>query len=67
MLILNKELLEQLDTIQDIFFKKKTVQLILLIAIILKIIFLQKEFILKTKILSSSLFASSLIDNLIIN
>ncbi len=67
MLILNKELIEQLNIIRNILFKKTIAQLILLIIAILKVISLQKESILKTKILSLNLFAKSLINNLIIN
>ncbi len=67
MLILNKRLLKQLNTIRSILFKKTIVQLILLIVVILKIISLQKRFILKIEILSSNLFVKNLIDNLIIN
>jgi len=67
LLILNKELIEQLNIIRNILFKKTIAQLILLIIAILKVISLQKESILKTKILSLNLFAKSLINNLIIN
>ncbi len=67
MLILNKELLEQLNTIKSIFLNKTIAQLILLIITILKVIFLQKRFVLETKILSLSLFIKNLIVNLVIN
>jgi len=60
-------LLEQLNTIKSILFKKIIAQLILLIATILRVISLQKKFVLKTKILSLSLFIRSLTNNLIIN
>ncbi len=66
-IILNKELIEQLNTIKGILFKKITTQLILLTTTILKVIFLQKKSILKIEIFSLNLFAKSLIDNLIIN
>ncbi len=65
--ILNKKLLEQLNTIRSIFLNKTITQLILLIAIILKITLLQKRFVLEIKILSSNLFIRNLIVNLIIN
>ena len=67
MSILNKKLIEQLNTIRSIFFKKIIAQLILLIVAILRVISLQKEFILKIKILNLNLFARSLIANLVIN
>jgi len=67
LLILNKELLEQLNTIKSIFLNKTIAQLILLIITILKVIFLQKRFVLETKILSLSLFIKNLIVNLVIN
>ncbi len=67
MLILNKKLLEQSNTIKNIFFNKIIVQLILLTTTILKIILLQKKFVLETKISNSNLFIRSLIVNLIIN
>jgi len=67
LLILNKELLERLDAIKSILFKKIIAQSILLTTTILRVTSLQKEFILKIEISSSSLFARNLIDNLIIN
>ncbi len=67
LLILNKKSIKQLNTIRSILFKKTIVQLILLIATILKVTLLQKKSILKIEISSSSLFARNLIDNLIIN
>jgi len=65
--ILNKELLEQLDIIRNILLNKTIAQLILSIAIILKVTLLQKKIVLETKILSSNLFIKNLIINLIIN
>ena len=65
--ILNKRLIEQSNIIKSILFKEIIAQLILSIAIILRVTFLQKKFVLKIKISSSSLFARNLIDNLIIN
>ncbi len=67
MLILNKRLLEQLNTIRSILFNKIIAQSILLIATILKVILLQKKSILEIEILSSNLFVRNLIVNLIIN
>ncbi len=64
--MLNKKLIERLNTIKSILFKEIIAQLISLIATILRVISLRKRFILKTKILSLNLFARSLINNLII-
>jgi len=65
--ILNKRLLEQLDTIRSILLNKIIAQLILLAATVLKVTLLRKKFVLEIEILSSSLFVRSLIANLIIN
>ena len=65
--ILNRDLLEQLKVIANIFFKKIIVQSILLTTTILKIIFLQKKFVFKARMSSISLFVSNLINNLVIN
>ncbi len=67
MSILNKRLLEQLDTIRSILLNKIIAQLILLAATVLKVTLLRKKFVLEIEILSSSLFVRSLIANLIIN
>jgi len=67
LLILNKELLEQLNIIRSILLNKTIAQLLLLTTTILRIIFLQKKSILKIKILNSNLFVKSLIANLVIN
>jgi len=65
--ILNKRLLEQLDTIKNILFNKTIAQSILSIATILKVTLLQKKSVLEIKISSSNLSVRNLIVNLIIN
>ncbi len=67
LLILNKNLFKQSNTIISILRKKTIAQSILFITTILKITFLRKEFILEIEISSSNLFANNLIDNLEIN
>jgi len=65
--ILNRDLLERLEIIANILFKKTIAQLILLTTIILKVTSLRKRFVFETKISNSNLFVSNLIDNLVIN
>ncbi len=65
--MLNKELLEQSDTIRNILLNKTTAQLILPTTTILKIILLQKKSVLKIEISNSSLSVRNLIADLIIN
>ncbi len=65
--ILNKRLLEQLDTIRSILFNKTTAQPILSTAAILRVIFLRKKSVLEIEILNSNLSVRNLIADLIIN
>ena len=67
LLILNKELIEQLEIIKSILFKKNNYIINIIDSNNFKSYIFVEKIVLKIEIFNSSLFVKSLINNLIIN